>query len=115
MSSPRIVVTGAGIISPIGAGMGLVSKWMFSACVASAQWAGTQMGFSVGGVIDPEMHSSDSAWAQFNQWVGIMLFLAVGGHYTLIQALADSYQFNFDNIFVRLPSVSTVEINEAGS
>jgi flagellar biosynthesis protein FliR len=86
----------------IGAGMGLVSKWIFSSILAAAHWAGTQMGFSVGGLVDPEFQTDDSAWARFHQWVGIMLFLAVGGHFLLIEALAESYRHDLSNVLVRL-------------
>ena len=86
----------------IGAGMGLSARWMFSAVVAAAQWVGTQMGFSSAGLFDPEFGQSDSSWADFHQWVAITLFLAIGGHWWLIQAIADSYQFDFANWFARL-------------
>lgn len=80
----------------IGAGMGFTARWIFASVMASAHWVGMQMGFSAGGIVDPEFHSSDTSWAELQNWAAIILFFGVGGHLLLIQAMADSYQFNFD-------------------
>lgn len=86
----------------IGAGMGLVAKWIFSACVASAQWVATQMGFSLGSVFDPEIQSSESAWSELHQWMLVMIFFSIGGHIFFIQALTDSYFVNLGDISEKL-------------
>jgi flagellar biosynthetic protein FliR len=83
----------------IGMGMGLVSRWFFSSSMSAAHWVGQQMGFSMGGVIDPEFGSHDTSWAQFHQWISVMMFFAVGGHVFLIQAIADSYSIDFTFFF----------------
>jgi len=93
----------------IGAGMGLVSKWMFTTAFASAQWIGGQMGFSQGGIINPEFDSSESAWAEFNQWIALMVFLSIGGHWLFIQAIADSYALDLSNIFTQLTNIKAAE------
>lgn len=101
----------------IGAGMGLVARWGFGSCVAAAHWAGTQMGFSAAGLFDHEFGQSDSSWAEFNNWVAIMLFLAVGGHFLLLQGVVESYGFHFDEVLVRLtdPTKGAVFWSEIGS
>ncbi len=89
----------------IGLGMGLVAKWMFSTCVASAQWIGTQIGYSGGGMVNPDFEFEDSAWTEFHNWLAIMFFLALGGHWFMLQALRDSYLFNFSDLYSRLTNV----------
>jgi flagellar biosynthetic protein FliR len=86
----------------IGIGLGLVAKWMFSTCVASAQWIGTQLGFAGGGMVNPDFEFEDSAWTEFHNWIAVMFFLALGGHWFLLQALRDSYLFDFSNLYARL-------------
>ncbi len=86
----------------IGAGMGLVAKWVYSAVVAAGHWVSAQMGFGVAGMFDPETQVSESAWADFHQWLGVMVFFSIGGHYFFIQALADSYAFDMSHTFETL-------------
>jgi len=83
----------------IGLGMGFVAKWVFTSCVASAHWVGMQVGFSAGSVVNPETETHESGWAEFHQWVALMLFLGIGGHWLLIQALSDSYKINPSLVF----------------
>ncbi len=89
----------------VGAGMGLVARWIFSACIASAGWVSTQMGFSLSGLYDPESQSSENAWADFNQWIGIMVFFGIGGHLYFIQAIADSYKVDVSQLFTKILDV----------
>jgi flagellar biosynthetic protein FliR len=89
-----------------GVGMGLAAKWIFTSIVAAAQWAGNQIGFSAGSIIDPESGAQDSAWTEFNGWLGIMVFFAVGGQMWLLEALRDSYTFSLKDIFIRLSDVN---------
>jgi len=86
----------------IGAGMGLVCRWMIGTCVAAAHWVGAQMGFSQGGMFNPEFDTSESAWAELHQWMCLTLFLSVGGHYLLLQALKDSYAMDASRVFANL-------------
>lgn len=86
----------------IGAGMGLAARWIFSVVMTAAHWAGMQMGFSAGGALDPEFQGSDTSWAEFHQWIGMIIFFGIGGHLFLIQALGDSYQFDMSQFGTRL-------------
>ena len=89
----------------IGAGMGLVVKWIFTSCLAGAQWVGTQIGFSMGAMFDPEMGGNETSWAEFNNWIFVMIFFSVGGHHLMLQGLVDSYNFKFDDMFSHLSQV----------
>lgn len=86
----------------IGAGMGLVARFFFSAASSSAHWLGMQMGFSAGGILDPEFQQQESPWGEFHNWVAMVVFFSVGGHLLLIRAIADSYQVSWDPMFQRL-------------
>jgi flagellar biosynthetic protein FliR len=86
----------------IGAGMGLVARWIFTVASSAAQWVGTQMGFSMGGIFNPEMQEGESAWAELHQWIATMVFLGIGGHWLLIQAVADSYSVDLSGALARL-------------
>lgn len=86
----------------IGAGMGLVAKWFYSACLSASEWVGTQIGFAMGSMFNSETQENISSWAEFNQWVGMMLFFSIGGVGLMIQALVDSYLFNFSHMADRL-------------
>lgn len=90
----------------VGLGMGLCARWIFTACVASAHWVGMQMGFSAGSMVNPELEQNETAWAEFNQWIAIMLFLGIGGHWLLIKAVADSYSVDTQSIFHTLGDTS---------
>ena len=101
----------------VGAGMGLVARWIFAACLASASWVSAQMGFGMSGLFDPEFQSSENSWADFNQWVGVMVFFGIGGHLFFIQALADSYKVDVSQLFLKIsdPMLSGGFWSEIGS
>jgi flagellar biosynthetic protein FliR len=86
----------------IGAGMGLVAQWIFSSSLAAAQWVGFQMGFSQGSILQPDLETHESAWTELLNWIAIMLFLGIGGHWFFIQAMADSYTVDTSQVFARL-------------
>jgi len=86
----------------IGAGMGLVARWFFAAVMSGAQWVGYQMGFSQGSVMNPEFGQNESAWAEFHHWVAVILFFSIGGHWLMIDAVAQSYRFDMTHFFDNL-------------
>ncbi len=86
----------------IGVGLGFLAKFIFSAVISSASWLGSQMGFSIGGLVNPDFHETDTAWGAFHGWLALMIYLSIGGHWFTIQALAESYKFSFDNFWAHL-------------
>lgn len=95
--APPDMATMAGFIAReflVGAGMALAVRWIYASITGASHWVGTQMGFSAGGLLDPEFQASDTSWSEFNQWVATILFFSCGGHLFLIQALATSYSFD---------------------
>lgn len=88
----------------IGIGMGLVARWVFSSAIASAHWVGVQMGFSMGGVFSPDMGEDSSSWAEYLNWMAILIFLSVGGHHLILSAIKDSYLIDVANVFSSISS-----------
>ncbi len=86
----------------VGVFLALVAKWFFSAITGAAQWAGTQMGFSAGSIVNPDFEDVDTSWAQFHGWLGLMIYFALGGHYVTLSALIDSYRFDLSNLVDRI-------------
>lgn len=86
----------------IGLGLGFVAKFIFTSAVAAATWVGMQMGFSMGGIVDPNMMESDTTWGAFHAWLALMIYLAIGGHWFTIDALAQSYTFSFNDFWTHL-------------
>lgn len=85
-----------------GAGMGLTAKWIFSTAIGAAEWVGHQMGFSAGSMMDPTFETHTTSWSEFHNWLAIMLFFSVGGHWWMIESLASSYRVDITEIFARL-------------
>jgi flagellar biosynthetic protein FliR len=101
----------------VGALMGLVARWMFSVAIASAHWVGMQMGFAMGDMFNPETGANESAWAEMHNWIAMVLFLGIGGHYLLIQALRDSYALDPSLFLTRImdPGLAPQFWTEVGS
>lgn len=99
------IISRATIEFIIGIGMGLVAKWIFTSAIASAHWMGVQMGFSMGGVFSPEIAEDSSSWAEYLNWMAILIFLSVGGHHLILSALKDSYQVDLNSAWSSLAAV----------
>lgn len=89
----------------IGAGLGFLAKFIFSSAIASAVWLGSQMGFSMGGLVNPDFKETDTAWGALHGWIALMIYLSIGGHWFTLQALAESYQFSFVGFWSHLTSI----------
>ncbi len=83
----------------IGLCMGTIARMVFWAALSAAQWTSVQIGFTAGAAVDPTTGSDGHGWPELNNWMVIMLFFSVGGHYWLLQALVDSYSFSFSNFY----------------
>ncbi|NCN40434.1 flagellar biosynthetic protein FliR [bacterium] len=90
----------------IGIGLGFLAKFIFSSAIASASWLGSQMGFSMGGLVNPDFQETDTAWGALHGWLALMIYLSIGGHWFTIQALAESYTFTFVDFWAHLTSTS---------
>jgi flagellar biosynthetic protein FliR len=86
----------------LGVGLGITARWIFASCIASAEWLGSQIGFAQGNLMNPDFEQGESSWSAFHAWLGMMVYFSIGGHWLTIRALAESYRFNFTDVFVRL-------------
>jgi flagellar biosynthetic protein FliR len=74
-----------------GLAMGMVMSFVFVA----VQWAGEivsqQMGFSLGGVIDPEYGGQSSVMGDLYFMFTLVIFLLIGGHRTMVRGIRASF------------------------
>jgi len=76
----------------IGICIGLLSHFLFTGVQQGGQIIGLQMGFGVVNVMDPTTNTQMSIIAQILNITMILLFIAVGGHYLVIGAIAESFR-----------------------
>jgi flagellar biosynthetic protein FliR len=76
----------------VGATLGLVAQFVFAGVQLGGQIAGTQMGFGIVNLIDPQTHSQVSVIAQWQQLLALLVFLVLDVHHLLIRALVGSFQ-----------------------
>jgi len=75
----------------IGVAMGLLALFMFVGVQFGGQVIGFQMGFGVVDIIDPQTNVQTALISQFQNIIMILIFLVIGGHRILIEAMATSF------------------------
>ena len=75
----------------VGIAMGFVLQMIFDALVIGGQTIAMSMGLGFAMMVDPQRGVSVPVLSQFFLILGILVFLSLGGHLALIQALADSF------------------------
>ncbi len=75
----------------IGYTIGLVAYLVFSGMQLAGQIMDMQMGFGIVNVVDPLSGTQIPLMGNITQTFALLAFLAVNGHYYLIQAVSDSY------------------------
>ena len=76
----------------IGLLLGLVGQLVFGAVQLAGELAGTQMGFGMASLFDPQTADRSVVLAQWQSTLALLLFLTVDGHHILVQALAESFR-----------------------
>ncbi len=84
----------------IGIATGLIARFLFVGVQFGGQIIGTQMGFGIVNVLDPQSNTQVSLVAQFQNIVMILFFLTIGGHLYVIQAIAKSFEMIPLGVFV---------------
>jgi len=84
----------------IGIATGLIARFIFVGVQFGGQIIGTQMGFGIVNVLDPQNNSSISLVAQFQNIIMILFFLSIGGHLYIIQAILKSFEMIPLGVFV---------------
>lgn len=75
----------------IGVATGLLGQFLFIGVQFGGQLMGFQMGFGIVNVVDPQTDTQMSIIAQFLNIVMILIFLSIGGHRILIEAIAKCF------------------------
>lgn len=76
----------------VGVTLGFVADMMFYGIQFSGQFVSLQMGFAAAQLFDPSTENNVPVIGQFYYIVAVLLYLAVGGHQFLIEALQASFQ-----------------------
>lgn len=92
--SSSILGLGVGVAGEILLGLviGFSVKLIFAGIQLAGQMAGYQMGMAIANVMDPAESQQIPLLAQFNNLVGLLIFLSINAHYWFIRALTQSYQ-----------------------
>ncbi|MGK5092612.1 flagellar biosynthetic protein FliR [Deltaproteobacteria bacterium TL4] len=75
----------------IGAVLGYVGKLLFASVEFAGSLISVQMGMGMANVIDPTSRQQVSLIAQFENFIALMIFLAMDAHHIIIQAIVQSY------------------------
>lgn len=75
----------------VGLIIGFVSSLTFTALRVAGQMVDIQMGFAMASVLDPQTGSRNTLVGQFLYTLGIMLFISINGHHSLLMAIFHSY------------------------
>jgi flagellar biosynthetic protein FliR len=78
----------------IGIILGMVAQLAFAGIQVAGQVVGTQAGFSLVNIIDPQTSVENSLLSVYLNSLGLILFLSFNGHHILIRAMARSFAFN---------------------
>lgn len=87
----------------IGLVLGFIGKLIFSGLEMAAQILTFQIGFSLGGIIDPSNHSQTTALAVVAQMFGLLILLASDGHHWFLLATVKSFQTTVPGDFSLTP------------
>ena len=75
-----------------GLTIGFSVKLIFAGIQLAGQLAGYQMGLAIANVMDPATSEQVPLLAQFNNLIGLLVFLSINAHYWFIKALAESFR-----------------------
>ena len=76
----------------IGLFIGFLVSVIFSAFQLSGQYFAVQIGFGINEVLDPLGQISIPLVGQLKNLIGLLVFMAIGGHHFLIRAVYRSYE-----------------------
>ncbi|MGD9135729.1 MAG: flagellar biosynthetic protein FliR [Desulfobacterales bacterium] len=75
-----------------GLTIGFSVKIIFAGIQLAGQLAGYQMGLAIANVMDPSTSEQVPLLAQFNNLIGLLIFLSINAHYWFIKAIFQSYR-----------------------
>lgn len=71
--------------------MGLASHITFEALALGAQFIGTQIGFGMAGIFDPQHESNTSVIVALKGWLVLMIFFALDIHHQILHLFISSF------------------------
>jgi len=77
----------------IGILLGLAVQFVFEAAVLAGQVMGTQVGYGLVNILDPNTQVDTPVLSVFNQTIAMLIFLQLGVHRWLVRALAASFSY----------------------
>lgn len=85
---------GLAVLSETGVGLllGTAVTMVLNSIRMAGQYIDLQIGYAMASLIDPMSGSSTTLLSQYLYLLGLVFFLMMDGHYTLIMALVKSYQ-----------------------
>ncbi len=72
--------------------IGFSVKIIFAGIQLAGQLAGYQMGLAIANVMDPSTSEQVPLLAQFNNLIGLLVFLSINAHFWFIKAIFQSYR-----------------------
>jgi flagellar biosynthesis protein FliR len=75
----------------LGLTIGFSVKLIFAGIQLAGQLAGYQMGLALANVMDPSTSQQVPLLAQFNNLIGLLVFLSINAHYWFIKAITKSF------------------------
>lgn len=76
----------------VGLALGFVVSVVFNAIYVAGQLIDVPLGFGMVNVLDPNTGAQMPIFAQFQFVIAVLLFLAIGGHRTVLYCLARSFE-----------------------
>jgi flagellar biosynthetic protein FliR len=77
----------------IGIAIGFVMRLVFAAVDLAGELIGLQMGLSFATFFDPESNGQTAVLSEFMSLLSTLIFLALGGHLMMIEALVRSFEW----------------------
>ena len=98
----------------VGVAIGLAARIVFSAVELAGELIGLQMGLNFAGFFDPSTNAQTSTVGRFFGNITMLLFLVMGGHLMLLQAVIASFD-TFPLSGNALESVQRLRLHELGA
>ena len=108
ISSPAYFIAALIVEILVGFTIGFVAFIVFAAIQTAGQVMDMQMGFAIVNVVDPQSGTQIPLMGNLTQIIALLMYLAIDGHYYLLQAIVQSYKvipvlgLSFNNHFFDL-------------
>ncbi len=77
----------------IGLALGFITNMVYMSIQMAGQIADIKLGFAMASLYDPITQSRISIYGRMYNWIGLVLFFTINGHYYLLYSIIESYKF----------------------